>query len=155
MRFSVDDIVEIVKCDDPDYIGCIGVIKEVKDTGKHQYLIFCKGLSKSRWFKDDEVSEFLKIKGGNNMNNRGLYEVIVVDPADDGEVILEEKVIAKNESDAKFLAKIKEVLKERKLRLGDVDIIVNKLGDIRPYEVVQPIKLIGKMNKFILAKEKN
>lgn len=70
-------------------------------------------------------------------NMRGLFEVFVVNP-ETGDVDGPFHVIAKDEA----AAKIKVVAKElADIDIDDFDIIVRRLGDVRPKKTVQTVKL--------------
>jgi len=128
----------------------IGTIKEIKQTGINEFNVeFDSGM---RWCSKEELQE---VKGGGKKmaENRGLYQVVVVNPTEDGEVLLNELVIAKDISEAKFNAEIKPKLKEKSLKIGSVDIIVNKVGDVRPYAEEQTVKIVGGVGEYKLIKE--
>ena len=62
-------------------------------------------------------------------NMKNFYHVFVVDL--DEKILVDEKVVAKNEDDAKFLAKVFSTLEEAKLKPTEVTIIVNLLGNVK------------------------
>jgi len=58
-----------------------------------------------------------------------LFEVIIVSL--NGDILLEKRVVAFNEEDAKLLSEAYTLLGNEKLSITDVNIIVNKLGDVK------------------------
>lgn len=131
-------------------------IEQVKVTGDHPYLIA------GTWYSETELelverSDKKIEKGENKMTDkeegRGLFEVIAVNPTEDGEIILDEKVVARDNDEAKMVSNIKDKLKEKKLRLGDVDIIVTRVGSVRDYETEQKVKIVGGIDGYSLVKK--
>lgn len=66
----------------------------------------------------------------NGMEMKTLYNVIVVD-AIDGEVLIDEKVVAKDQRGAEFLAEVDIKLREMKYLPEDVSIICYSLGSVK------------------------
>ena len=83
--------------------------------------------SSSAIYKKEEVREM-----------RGLFQFYVVDP-EKGEVVGDGLVIAKNKETAKIkaLAPFAD-----KYDLDDLDIICNRLGDVREKKEVQEVKIV-------------
>jgi len=141
-------------------IGDSGTIIGIKSIGIHTHNVKLDrkiGEILDWWFEKDELKSLQINKGGEDKmsqteEGRGLYEINAVVPDEDGELLLEEKVVARDESEAIFASGLKEILKEKKLKKGDVDIIVRRIGNVRPYETVQKVKIVGKMNDFTLCK---
>ena len=69
-----------------------------------------------------------------------LYQVIVV--TKDREVLLETKIVAEDEGEAKLGVDIHSVLKEKSLKLKDVTILCNELGDVKVRKEVQKVKVV-------------
>lgn len=152
MKFDVGDQVRIITKGDLFYK--VGEISNAKETGQHPYNVLW-GNGNYVWVREDEI-ELVK-KGGDKMTDkeegRGLFGVIVVNPTEDGEIILDEKVVARDNDEAKMVSNIKDKLKEKKLRLGDVDIIVTRIGNVRDYETEQKVKIVGSIDGFSLVKK--
>lgn len=62
-------------------------------------------------------------------NMKHLYHVIVVDL--DEKILVDEKKVAENEDDAKFLAGVFSTLEQAKLKPTEVSIIVNTIGNVK------------------------
>ena len=159
MKYKVGDQVKcLLKDNNSDAIpyGMPGIIKAVFD---NMYRVLFESKVSDRHTRTCLESDIILLKEENKMTDtekkdgRGLYEVIVVNPNEDGDIILEEMVVAKDEGEAKFSSNIKEALKETKLKIRSVDVIVNYLGNVRPYETVQKVKLVGKVDGYSLLKE--
>jgi len=73
-------------------------------------------------------------------NMKTLYEVTVVSKKE--EIILEKKVVAENEDEAKFLADVSEKLKEKGLKPKDVTVICYKIGNVKVEAEPQKVKII-------------
>lgn len=84
--------------------------------------------------------EFEKNKEWGRNLMETLYEVIVVSKK--REVILDEKVVGKNEDEAKFTAGVSEALKSRNMRISDVTIICNVLGEVAIKKEPERVKII-------------
>jgi hypothetical protein len=70
-----------------------------------------------------------KIKGDEKQKMEYLYHVLLID--NDKAVIMDEKVVAKNEESAKFEAEVYTVLKEMGLTLDEVTILCIELGEVK------------------------
>jgi len=165
--FKVGDEVFVtydICSDGKNRSGRVAVVNEIKNTGVKINKIIVYGDDFTEWVPDiairlikkgehKMVSEDVKCCVEKSANERGLYEIIVVNPTEDGEIILAEKVVARDKSEAKFVAGVKEILKEKKLRLGDVDIIVYYVGSVRPYETETKVKIVGSVDGFSLVKK--
>lgn len=167
MKFKVGDLVRVRGEDGlgtigRSYLGYLGIVRQVKDTGHNQYYVLELGMEE-RWFaeknlcleEENKMDNPEKCCGEATSGGRGLYEVIVVNPTEDGEVVMSEKIVARDESEAKFQAGVKEILKAKKLRLGDVDIIVNRMGTVRPYATEQKVRIVGSIDGYKLTKDLN
>jgi len=82
------------------------------------------------------------VEVGKEDNMRGLFEVIIVD-GETGELqkvdgIIRSLVVAKEEASAKLKIVSKAALVKD---VDDYDIIVRRLGDVRPKRQVQEVKL--------------
>lgn len=64
-----------------------------------------------------------------------LYSVIVIDKERD--ILIDEKVVAKNQESAKFNADVYDHLKKSGLTLDDVTVIVNQLGLVEVAEYLE------------------
>ena len=81
-----------------------------------------------------------KPKGDQPMET--LYQVIVV--SKDREVLLEKKIVAMDEDEAKFQVDIHSVLKEKGLKPKDVTILVWGCGEVKVRKEVQKVKVVEK-----------
>lgn len=70
---------------------------------------------------------------------RGLFDVYIVDPENDSVIWEWEGVVAKDEQSAKLKAVSKATLGGD---VDDYDIIVVKLGSVRPKKEVQEVKVV-------------
>jgi hypothetical protein len=86
-------------------------------------------------------------------SSRQLFEVIAVNPTEEGEVVMKENVVAEDEKEAVFMSGLKEVLKTKGLKFKEVDIITRGLGTVRPYETVQKVKILGGVDGYKLVRE--
>jgi len=73
-----------------------------------------------------------------NMEQRGLYRVITVDP-EKATIEIDELVVANDEASAKL-----KVLRDAVGDFDDFDIIVIRLGNVRPKRRPQEVKIIDK-----------
>jgi len=133
-------------------------IIQIKNTGAYNYKL-------KFWDSQDElwtVGSMIKLieKGVSGMScnepkgeGRGLYEVFVVNPDEEGAIIVDEKVIANDEADALLTSSYKEKLASLKLKKGQVDTIIRRIGTIRNYETVQKVNLVGSIDGYKLVKE--
>jgi hypothetical protein len=165
MKFKIGDHVSITKDCRSDGQYCYRSIVRItnyKDTASFNYLIrFADNFEE--WvpgsclenLKGEKIMGFENsgCKAEKSIDERGLYEIIAVNPTEDGDIILVEKVVANGHDDAKFSSNLKEILKEKKLRRGDVDVIVNFLGTVRPYEIEQKVKIVGSVDGYSLVKK--
>jgi hypothetical protein len=77
------------------------------------------------------------IKEEGEKMNRGLYEVVLVDPEDDA--VESYYVVASDEGKAKVKAmRLYDGTKD----VDDIDVIVRRLGDVRQKRVVQEVKVV-------------
>jgi hypothetical protein len=67
---------------------------------------------------------------------RGLFEVFVVDP-ESGKIVTEEVVVADSDKKAEL-----KVMRAIDADPDDVDIIVRRLGDVRPKRKVQEVRMV-------------
>ncbi len=90
----------------------------------------------------DFYKDFEKIQNKKEEDNlmETLYEVIVVTKM--RELILDEKVVGKNEDEAKFTAGVSEALKSRNMRISDVTIICNIVGEVAVKKEPERVKII-------------
>ena len=75
-------------------------------------------------------------------NMETLYQVIVV--SKDREILLKDYVVAEGEDEAKFYVDIHSVLRQKKLKLKDVTILANELGDVKVRKEAQKVKVVDK-----------
>jgi len=155
MRFKINDkVMQNRKYDNRDAVP-YGAIGTIIGFGEGAIKVLFKGIGE-RYCDENSlilIKEENKMTDSERDDGRSLYKVIVVNPNEDGEVILEENVIAKDEGEAKFQSSIKEVVKAKKLKVGNVDVIIKLLGPVRPYETVQKVKLIGGIDGYKVVKE--
>jgi len=81
-----------------------------------------------------------KKKGDEPMEN--LYYVVVVSKK--REILLDVKVVAKDEDEAKFEVGVHSILKEKGLKPKDVTILCGELGEVKVKREVQKVKLVEK-----------
>ena len=91
-------------------------------------------------FTSSETQKPSKPKGDQPMET--LYQVIVV--SKDREVLLEKKIVAMDEDEAKFQVDIHSVLKEKGLKPKDVTILVWGCGEVKVRKEVQKVKVVEK-----------
>ena len=71
-----------------------------------------------------------------------LFNVIVV--SKDREILLDKKVVAMDEDEAKFMVDIHAALKEKGLKPKDVTILAESLGEVKVRKEVQKVKVVDK-----------
>ncbi len=71
-----------------------------------------------------------------------LFNVIVV--SKDRDVLLEQKVVAVDEAEAQLAIDIHSCLKARGLKLRDVTVLVNDIGEVKVRKEVQKVKMVDK-----------
>lgn len=71
---------------------------------------------------------------------KNLYEVIVV--STDEKVLFQDRVVAEDADEAKFLVDIHSVLKSEGLKPKDVTILCLKLGEIKVKKPTQKVKIV-------------
>jgi len=62
-------------------------------------------------------------------NVENLYHITVIDL--DKNILIDKKVVAKTDDDAKFEAGVFKILQEKKIKPSDVSIIINNVGTVK------------------------
>jgi hypothetical protein len=130
-----------------------GIIIDIKKSGIRNYYVAWDKCGQF-WLEEKDLE---LIKEENKMakeeSSRQLFEVIAVNPTEEGEVVMKENVVAEDEKEAVFMSGLKEVLKTKGLKFKEVDIITRGLGTVRPYETVQKVKILGGVDGYKLVRE--
>ena len=71
---------------------------------------------------------------------KNLYAVYVVTKQET--IILDKKVVGADQEEAKFLAGVADILKEKNLKPKDVTIIVNQLGNVKVEPEIQKVQVV-------------
>jgi hypothetical protein len=155
MKFKVGDQVRYTATN-VDFHNLYGKVLDSKETGANGVNVeFEKKPREGGWWCDERTLELVKedSKMAEKDDSRGLYNVIVVNPSEEGEVILDEKIVAKDEGEAKFLSNVKQTVKDKNLKIGNVDVIVKLIDKVRPYETEQKVRIVGSVDGFSLVKK--
>lgn len=91
------------------------------------------------YYKYHTVITEIEEKPKKEKNMKVLYHVIVIDL--DEKILVDEKKVAENEDDAKFLAGVFSTLETAKLKPTEVTIIVNSLGSVKVRPKVKEVKV--------------
>jgi hypothetical protein len=121
----------------------------VNDRGQSNLL----GKAGHCWYIDEKYLENINEKEENQMseNSRTLYSVTIVEPIT-GEILLDKKIVASSKEEALIELDVKAAIKN--LKLKDVDVITNALGNVRPVVSETPVRIVGEAGSFKLVKEK-
>jgi hypothetical protein len=79
-----------------------------------------------------------KIDGDNNMKN--LFNVVVVNL--EGEILLDKKIVASDNDEAKFLLGVDEIIRTAKLLPKDVTVLCNVVGQVKVKKDITEVKVI-------------
>lgn len=87
-------------------------------------------------------------------NSRGLFNIIAIN-LDNDEIVYDSKIIAEGENKALFESDLKESLKDKKLTLDDVHLIVKEIGLVPSRTRPRKFTIRGKLGKNIIAREED